>query len=80
MTFQVIITRGDQWDTSYDVWVKRGKVPLEEGDGIFIGNYAITPQATTLSVATTLDQTLRWGTLVVPIRGRIGGPPGVSQP
>jgi hypothetical protein len=48
------IQRANDFDESYEVWMKRGGVPLEYGDGIYVGNYPIRPWETeiTFSVIT----------------------------
>jgi len=75
MAFSIIITRGSEWETSYDVWAKSGSIPLEEGDGLFVSNYTISPDQTSITntPASTYDST--FGYLVVPIIRRQGGPP-----
>ena len=80
MPYTVTITRGDAWDTSYDLWAKRGSVPLEEGDGVFLGNYPIAPDKSSVSATPTLPNDGTFGILVVPIRRRQGGPSGTYSP
>lgn len=72
MAFSVIIARGSDWETSYDVWTKYGSVPLEEGDGIFVGNYTISPSQT--GITQPVNYSAGYGFLVVPIIRRQGGP------
>jgi hypothetical protein len=76
MSFQILITRGDDWETSYDVWAKPGSAPLEDGDGVFVGNYEILPSETQITVtpAAPIDDT--YGVLVLPIIRRS---PGIFQ-
>ena len=74
MAFYITITRTDDWTESYSVWAKRGAIPLEEGDGIFVANYPIAPDETGVSEEWTPPWTGDTGILVIPIRGRIAGP------
>lgn len=71
MAFTLVITRADDWTTSYDVWAKHGSIPLEEGDGEFVGNYPIAPDETYINEEIAYDDT--YGFLVLPIRRRSVG-------
>lgn len=68
------IARTDSWTDSYDVWAKRGAIPLEEGDGVFVGHYDIDPDETYITETWIPPWSGSTGFLVIPIRGRIGGP------
>jgi len=81
MTITASITRGSQWETSYDVWTKLGSVPLEEGDGIFVGNYTISPNQTSVTISLPSYVTgYSYGFMAVPITNRDKGPTGIFSP
>ena len=50
----------DAYVTSYDVWAKRGSYPQDEGDGVFVGNVAIQPSASSVSQAWTPPNDGTW--------------------
>lgn len=80
VTINITITRGDEWEDSYDVWAKLSSVPLEEGDGVYIGNYPIEPNEDSITIAWTGaqdDAVYNYGFRVVPITRREKGPSGV---
>jgi hypothetical protein len=71
--FVNIERNGDQWVTSYDVWAKLNAYPLEEGDGVFVGNATISPSedATSIALARSVDET--WLFAAISIYGRDKG-------
>ena len=73
MSYGIIITRGDPYDTSYEVWAKPGRGPLEYGDGIYIGNYPIPPDRDSVAVSWTPPAAGVWYFTVTQVqRGIIG--------
>lgn len=71
--YATIQRNGDQWVTSYDVWAKLGSYPLEEGDGVFVGNVEIEPSQTTTSIALAKPSTEDWKFAAISIYGRDKG-------
>ena len=63
----------DQWVTSYDVWAKLGGWPIEEGDGVFVGNYTIDPDQDYITVSTSLPSDATWYFAAVSIYRREKG-------
>lgn len=74
MAFYISITRGDVWDTSYEVWGKLNAAPTEYGDGFYIGNYPIQPWETGLAIPWVRPAAGRYGFLIAPVQRRELGP------
>lgn len=64
------ITRGNDFDESYEVWGKRGGAPLEYGDGTYIGNYPIQPWEDDITFAVIVPDGVDWGFSATPIQRR----------
>lgn len=58
--FVTIQRNSDQYVTSYDVWAKMNSYPMEEGDGVFVGNVTIAPSVLTTSIAFAHPDTENW--------------------
>lgn len=69
MTFSVIITRADPWDTAYEIFAKRGAAPLEYGDGIYLGYAPIQPWENAVAFAWP-EGSNAYGFLVAPVQRR----------
>lgn len=75
----VLIFRGDQWATSYDMYAKVNYSPLEMGDGIFAGNAPIDPWQSSTSFTWTPPVDATWHfSACAKYQDRIG-PLGVIQ-
>lgn len=67
---EILITRTDDWQESYNVWGKAGSAPIEDGDGFFIGNYPIEPDETEIQISWTPPGAGTYAFLVIPVTRR----------
>jgi hypothetical protein len=74
------INRANDFDESYEVYMKRGGVPLEYGDGIYVGNYPIQPWETSITFSLATPPGTTWGFSVTPIQQRDIGITGTVLP
>lgn len=75
----VTIHRANDFDESYEVWMKRNSVPLEYGDGTYVGNYTILPWETSLSFA-VITPPGSWGFSATQVQRRDLGETGTMTP
>ncbi len=73
----ILITRStdDLCTQSYDLWAQVGRYPLQEGDGEYIGNVAIEPNASTATTTWVAPDTRTWFAIAIPIRFDARGRP-----
>lgn len=74
------ITRANDFDESYEVWMKSGGVPLEYGDGLYAGNYPIMPWETSITFSVVTPPGTTWGFSATPVQGRDIGPTATVLP
>jgi hypothetical protein len=68
--YSLTIQRASAYDSSYDVYAKRGSVPIESGDGLFMGNFTILPYETEIIASAIVPASGLWGFLVCAISSR----------
>lgn len=74
------IQRANDFDDSYEVWMKKGGVPLEYGDGLYVGNYPIKPWETFLTIAVITPPGTSWGFSATAVQQRELGLTGTVLP
>lgn len=72
----ITVTKNDAWESSYDLYGKAEGYPLEDGDGVFIGNYTIEPWESSITVSWTPPDSRTWYIRSIPIFRRSPGPGG----
>lgn len=75
-TYTITIDREDDFATSFDLYAKSDFYPTEEGDGVFVGNYPIDPDNSSVSAMWTPPAAGTWSFSAVARRGEQRGPMG----
>ena len=73
-SIQITIPRGSSFDTSYNLYVKTGGYPIEDGDGLLVANYPILPWITSLTVTYQPPSKGVYGFGIVPLSNDKIGP------
>jgi len=82
VTYRPVITAGDDFATSFDLWARHGAYPTAAGDGVFVQSVTRTPGSATATANiwtpphTALWPTADWRFLAIPRRGAQTGPQG----
>ena len=75
----ITIQRANDFDESYEVWMKRNSPPTEYGDGVYVGNYPIRPWETSLTFSVDTPPGT-WGFSATQVQRRDLGLTGTVMP